>query len=232
MAKGPKITEEIMGQIARIYLVHRDWPAKKIQHEIHAQLRKKNPQIPPDWPGLSSVQKILAPIRTKDAEMRSGSKGIDRPWSVVTLAEYEIPPEALPTVLNMAIHFRRSEGEGEGRPMTIREARWAARLSPLKDLRKLFGFILEYAEEEKVVVLTGIIDGLSSVIDDGLYMALTGKSPKEPVFDDKTGMELESSAALIKIQKGLEQRRHIKPVNKKKQREAKHERPHNQAVQE
>jgi hypothetical protein len=217
MAKGPKITEEIMGQIARIYLAHRDWPAKKIQHEIHAQLRKKNPQIPPDWPGLSSVQKILAPIRTKDAEMRSGSKGIDRPWSVVTLAEYEIPPEALPTVLKMAVHFRQREEEGEGRRMTIREARWAARLSSMEDLHKLFQTIQEYAEEEKVVELTGIRDEFTFGIDDGLYMALTDKSSKEPVFDDKTGMELESSA-LIKIRKGLEQRRRIKPVSKKKQR--------------
>jgi hypothetical protein len=58
-------------------------------------------------------------------------------------------------------------------------------------------------------------------------MALTDKYPNEPVFDDITGMELPSSAQ-IKIQKGLDQRRRIKPVSKKKQREAKHERPHSQ----
>ena len=225
MAKGPKITEEIMGQIARIYLAHRDWPAKKIQHEIHAQLRKKNPQIPPDWPGVSSVQKILAPVRTKDAEMRSGSKGIDRPWSVVTLAEYEIPPEALPTVLKMAVHFRQREGEG--RRMTIREARWAARLSSMENLHKLFLAIQEYAEEEKVVELTSIRDEFTFGIDDELYFALTEKPLNEPVFDDKAGMKLPSSAQ-TKIQQGLEQRRHIKPVSKKKQREAKRERPHSQ----
>jgi hypothetical protein len=100
----------------------------------------------------------------------------------------------------------------------------------MENLHKLFLAIQEYAEEEKVVELTSIRDEFTFGIDDELYFALTEKPLNEPVFDIH-GREL-PSMALDKIRKGLEQRQHIKPVSKKKQREAKHERPHNQAVQE
>lgn len=180
MAKGPKITDEVIGQIAKVYLEHPDWRAKEIQHEAHARLRKHNPGIPAGWPGLSAVQKVLTEVRANETIRPPASKRLDGPWSIDTLAEYEIPPEALPAVLKMAIHFRQSEG----RTMTIREAKWAARLSALKDLFKLRAFILAYSEAEKTAELTGIQLGSESFTDNWFYRALTHKAPEELVFDE------------------------------------------------
>ncbi len=95
------------------------------------------------------------------------------------MVEDEIPPQALPTVLKMAVHFKQTLG----RQMTIREVRWATRLSSVQNLSKLYDFILDYTQEEKLTELTGIVDEYRAVLDDELYRALTGKGPNEPVFD-------------------------------------------------
>ena len=223
MPKGPIITDAVKNRIARVYLEHPDWTAKDIQGEVHAQLLKGDPQIPPGWPGLSTVQKVLAPLRAVEAEMYSESKWLDRPWDVTTMAEDEIPPEALPTVLKMMVHFEQTLK----RQMTIREVRWAARLSSVQNLRKLYDFILDYAQEEKLTELTGIVDGHRAVLDDELYRALTDKRSNEPVFD-VYGMELPSYGRRM-IQLGLEQDRQRRLSEEKNQKEeGNNERPHNQ----
>jgi hypothetical protein len=223
MPKGPIITDAVKNRIARTYLDHPDWTAKDIQGEVHAQLLKGDPQIPPGWPGLSTVQKVLAPLRAVEAEMYSESKWLDRPWDVTTMAEDEIPPETLPTVLKMVMHFRQTLK----RQMTIREVRWAARLSSVQNLRKLYDFILDYAQEEKLTELTGIVDEHRVVLEAELYMALTDKRSNEPVFD-VYGMELPSYGRRM-IQLGLEQDRQRRLSEEKNQKEeGNNERPHNQ----
>ncbi len=222
MPKGPIITDEVKNRIARVYLEHPDWTAKDIQGEVHVQLLKSDPQIPPGWPGLSTVQKVLAPLRAVEAEMYSESKWLDRAWDVSTMAEDEIPPETLPTVLKMVVHFRQTLK----RQMTIREVRWAARLSSVQNLRKLYDFILDYAQEEKLTELTGIVDGHRAVIDDELYRALTDKRSNEPVFD-VYGTEILSPGRRL-IQLRLEQ--HLPRIVsvEKIEEEDDNERPHNQ----
>jgi hypothetical protein len=180
MPKGPIITDAVKNHIARTYLEHPDWTAKDIQGEVHAQLLKGDPQTPPGWPGLSTIQKVLAKLRAAEAKMYSELRWLDGPWDVTTMVEDEIPPQALPTVLKMAVHFKQTLG----RQMTIREVRWATRLSSVQNLSKLYDFILDYTQEEKLTELTGIVDEYRAVLDDELYMALTGKRPNEPVFDE------------------------------------------------
>lgn len=211
MPKGPIITDAVKNLIARTYLDHHDWTSKDIQGEVHAQLLKGDPQIPPGWPGLSTIQKVLASLRAVEANIYAASEWLDGTWDVTTMAADEIPPEALPTVLKMAMHFRQTLG----RQMTIREARWAARLSSVRDLRKLYDFILDFAQEEKVQELTGVRDDSRYVLEDELYRALTDKHPNELVFDEY-GNEL-SSHAQIMIRRGLEQEKK-KTVRKKKRR--------------
>ena len=213
MAKGPKINNEIVCRITRIHVKQPNWSAKEVQREIQANLRGENPKVEQGWPGLSAIQKVLTVLRKMDTEKAPEVRGLDSPWSVITLAEYAIPPEALRTVLNMAVYFRKEEGLG--RRMTIREARWAAWLSSMTDLHKLFYAIQEYAEEEKAMEISGLRDGFTFMIDDELYGALTDKTFAEPVFDEITGLECENQA-LQKIRLGVEQQRHIKPANKRK----------------
>jgi hypothetical protein len=180
MPHGPIITDKVKNCIARVYVNHLDWTSYKIHSEVHAQLLKDNPQTPPGWPRLSTIQKVLAKLRAVRAEMYPVSQWLDEPWDVMTTAEDEIPPGALPTVLKMAMHFQQTLG----RRMTVREAKWAARLSSVQNLRKLYDFILDYAQEEKVAELTGIVDERRAILDDELYRVLTDKRHDEPVFNE------------------------------------------------
>jgi hypothetical protein len=121
MAKGPIITSAVEQLIIKVYLRKPTSLAKKIREEVNDRLRKNDPSIAPEWPSLSSVQKVLARIHKKERELPRDPE--DRPWSVSNLTQYPIPPETLPAVLRAwadALH--------RGAPLTIREVRWAARL--------------------------------------------------------------------------------------------------------
>ena len=180
MPHGPIITDSVKNCIARVFLDHPDWTSYKVHSEVHARLLKADSQVIPDWPKLSTIQKVLAKLRAVKADMYPKLQWLDEPWDVTTMAKDEIPPEALPIVLKMAVHFQQTLG----RQMTIREVRWAARLSSVQDLSKLYDFILDYTQEEELTELTGIVDKYRAVLDDELYMALTGKGPNEPVFNE------------------------------------------------
>jgi hypothetical protein len=179
MPHGPIITDSVKNCIARVFLDHPDWTSYKVHSEVHARLLKADPQTPPEWPKLSTIQKVLAKLRAVKADMYPKLQWLDEPWDVTTMAKDEIPPEALPTVLKMAVHFQQTLG----RQMTIREVRWAARLSSVQDLSKLYAFILGYTQEEELTELTGIVDEHRAVLDYELYRAITDKGPNEPVFD-------------------------------------------------
>jgi hypothetical protein len=180
MPHGPIITDSVKNCIARVFLDHPDWTSYKVHSEVHARLLKADPQVIPDWPKLSTIQKVLAKLRAVKADMYPKLQWLDEPWDVTTMAKDEIPPEALPTVLKMAVHFKQTLG----RQMTIREVRWAARLSSVQDLSKLYAFILGYTQEEELTELTGIVDERRAVLDDELYSAITGKGANDPVFDE------------------------------------------------
>lgn len=121
MAKGPIVTEAVEALIAQVYQGHPKWKALEIQHEASYLLHAENPGLPSRWPGLSCVQKVLAIVRKKEKEPPNPQ---EKPWSMATLDEYPISPEAIPEVLR--IWTLRMES---GISFTIREAKWAARFS-------------------------------------------------------------------------------------------------------
>jgi hypothetical protein len=125
MAKGPKITDEVINLIASVYLEHQDWRAKEIKKEVNVRLRRVNPKLPPDWPGLSAVQKELTKIRKRLTELPPEKQELDRPWSMATVMKYPIPPEALLSVLEVWVWTRENLKDAV---FTIREAQWASRL--------------------------------------------------------------------------------------------------------
>jgi hypothetical protein len=179
MPHGPIITDAVKNCIARVYLEHQDWTSYKIHSEVHARLLKSDSQVIPGWPRLSTIQKVLARLREVKAKIYPKLKWLDEPWDVTTITKDEIPPQALPIVLKTAVHFRQTLG----RQMTIREIRWAVRLSSVQDLRKLYDFIMNYAEEERLAELTGIVDERRAILDIELYKVLTDKRTDEPVID-------------------------------------------------
>lgn len=130
MAKGPIITDEVKWLIAKIYLEHPDWRAKEVRMEVNTRLCKENPKLNPDWPGLSTVQKELTEIRKKYAARPPESTKLDEPWSLGSLVEYPIAPEALPVVISV---YKKCMLEEEPE-LTIREALWIGRLYRIIEL--------------------------------------------------------------------------------------------------
>ena len=130
MAKGHFITESVEILIASVYDQHPQWTATKVQHMVSALLRKHNPDLPPDWPGLNSVQKVLAILRKKSREKEEDPLG--KPWSIGMSHGHGIPADATPVVLEIWQSWEQSEAKGQrpdlnSRP-SIREAQWIGRL--------------------------------------------------------------------------------------------------------
>jgi hypothetical protein len=149
MAKGPIVTDAVEALIAKVYRKYPKWKAPMVREEVDYLLHKDNPKLPPGWPSLSKVQKVLATIRKKANELPDSPQ--DKPWSTATLDEHPIPPEAIPGVLKVW-KLRAEKGDS----FTIREAKWAARLSALiTDPEKLSARASEYAHLELIYQLIG-----------------------------------------------------------------------------
>jgi hypothetical protein len=117
MAKGRIVDDTTRLLIARVYRQHPEWRAKEVQVEVNKRLGQ-------DWPGLSVVQKELTKIR----EHARIDNPEDKPWSVATLDQYPMSPEALAIVFTVwKFHVER-----DWSPLTIREAKWVSRLSGIK----------------------------------------------------------------------------------------------------
>lgn len=115
----PIITDEVKELIRRFKRRHQTWTAKIIQEKVSSLLHKADPKLPPNWPGLNAVQKVLAEEKGLDPQ--------DQPWSAASIERYPIDREALPVVLKLGL-YRLSKYKHE---LTIREAKWASRLSAM-----------------------------------------------------------------------------------------------------
>lgn len=162
MAKNPLITDDVKRVIAKIYLEHPDWRAKEIRDGVLARLHEQNPRSKLGWPGLSAVQKELTKQRKTNKARPHESNSLDEPWSLTTIKEYPIPPEALPLVLAVAHHKAFSPKQ----KLTIREAKWIGRLYALTTEGDRNDNIIainatlerwaeEYALEERLTELSG-----------------------------------------------------------------------------
>ncbi|MFC1955485.1 hypothetical protein ACFLWZ_02985 [Chloroflexota bacterium] len=131
MAKGPLVTPQVEFAIATIYKKHPKWKAPMVRNEVDYILHKRDPKLPPKWPSLSTIQKILATLRNKESE----DSPLDKPWSVASLVKYPIPAEALPSILQLWVWVHENAAFVE---FTIRWALWAARFYAItKDMETL-----------------------------------------------------------------------------------------------
>jgi hypothetical protein len=149
MAKGPIVTDAVEALIGAVYRKHPKWKAPMVREEVSYLLRKDNPELPPSWPSLSTVQKVLATVRRKANELPDDPE--EKPWSMATLVDYPISPEAIPAVLKVW-KFRTEKGD----TFTIHEAKWASRLwGLLEDIEKLSAKARQYARTELLFKLIG-----------------------------------------------------------------------------
>ncbi len=155
--RGPNVPDNVNNIIAEVYIKDHNQTAKEVMGEVHRRLEKQpNGQLRPDWPGLSYIQKALIKFRKKERELPLDPE--DRPWSVaaLALADYNIPPEALPVVMKAW-----AKALVDDKPLTIRQVKWIARLRYIYtgetdiSLEYLTVKASNYANTEKAIKLTG-----------------------------------------------------------------------------
>ncbi len=164
MPKGPAITPPIREIIARMHYEHPDWRAKEVRYEVNALAVKEHLSLKPDWPGLSAVQKELNRLRKSPDPQ-------DELWNVLTVSKYELPPEALPAVLQAWVHTRLNNSHR----FTVREAKWVARLYCItKDVKQLTEMAHLYASTEYIIERYGPRFAIPPP-DYNLFEILTGQ---------------------------------------------------------
>lgn len=182
--RGPNIPGSIRKLIARIYVENTGQSANQVMTELHKQMEKKGRQDwPPNWPGISAVQKELE-------KFRKNHKGVDdedKPWGCIALASYPLPPDTLPVVYRVWASALLN-----GKPLTIRQAKWVSLLSHIyvgkyekcnindDVMEALRSTACQAAAQEKVLKLTGGLPSRHSDMtwywleDARLYYVLTG----------------------------------------------------------
>lgn len=127
MPRGRIVKPKVESLIENICIEHPNWKASEIRNTVRSEL-KANAEyaefwpIPKDWPSLSKVQKVIAPVREK---LRHGNP-LDKPWSMLDgVAEgVEVSSEALPYILATWVFMKQAWNQD----LSIREARWLDRL--------------------------------------------------------------------------------------------------------
>lgn len=101
---------------------------KVLAYDIYKELEGKFKRVPKE----STLEKKIQQLRL---DIRKGYGPEDKPWSLVTLKEYPIPPKALPKVLEVYKNLQ-SHPEWQEPELTIRDARWIAQLSETEALNR------------------------------------------------------------------------------------------------
>jgi len=155
--RGPNIPQKVKILIAEVYVLDHSRTAKEVMREVHKRLGTS--QRRPGWPGESAISKELTRIRKNASE----SDPLNMPFSLGAVFDQNIPAEAIPMLVEIQ----------DTRPMTLRLARWVAKLyiaahklgvepAPLSNLAAA------YALREEACKLTG--ESCDTLDLDKLYL--------------------------------------------------------------
>jgi len=156
MAKGPLVTEAVEIMIGNVHRNHPKWKASEVRNEVRILLGEKNPGLPPSFPSLSTVQRVLAELRKRYRE--APKDPLHEPWSMGTLDQYPLAPNTIPFVLKVwklleekAYQLRYFRPPFD-LPLSIREAKWVSRLCHVipDDIERLSLTSTIYAEGEEL----------------------------------------------------------------------------------
>jgi len=167
------LSPETKALIARIYRENPKQKAPQVRLKVWEITHQEDPTLPRNWPSLSSIQKELAPIRKKLNEPPRD----DMPWTLDTLRDNPIPPEALPKVLQIWLSNQEAPSSP---PLSIREAKWIAQLSSMtEDVERLRLVAEMCAELELIGELTNTPQLSSPATMLHIYSHLTRMPNKE-----------------------------------------------------
>ncbi len=173
MAKGPKITDELKMLIAKLHDEHPKWTNERIRFEVSIIVHKKNSSLPKGWPSKFAIDRIMPSIRERAKRSKSTPNPIDEPWTIQSMgsSKYHIPPEALPSVLQVWFFAKQKR-----RKLSIRVARWVGRLySAITDIEALFYYSYKASIVETIAEKAGIEDFLGTeAVNLRVFSAMTG----------------------------------------------------------
>ncbi|MFC2027070.1 hypothetical protein ACFLU3_00125 [Chloroflexota bacterium] len=147
--RGSTISPKVKKTITHEALASKEMPRKALAVKLGKLIKDMGEPVPKE----ETIKKIISSVRNnaKFAE--------DKPWSLGALQNYPLPPEALPSVLKVWKYCLADAGpvpvdeNAEGVPdfLTIREAKWVARLYTLipNDTEDLLMWANHYAIEER-----------------------------------------------------------------------------------
>jgi len=175
MAKGAYLTPRIKKLVAKIYLEnHRQIGPTKAREELLEKMRGEGLDkiFGPDFPGVSSVSKLLKEYDERYEGQSPELKELDKPWSTISMSKYPIPPEALPAVLQLWVWTR----ENLDIEFTIREAQWVARLYAVTKNIPILSFISRaYAATEMICEQIGASYESRHSLDLKMFGLMTGQ---------------------------------------------------------
>lgn len=174
MAKGPEITDEVRMLIAQVHREHPKYTNKEIRNLVETTLRERNPDLPKGWPSKFAIDRIMPGVRDRLKRSKVEPNPLDKPWTVysMSIAEYSIPPEALPAMLRLW-YFLQNRFHIS---LTIREAKWAARLyAAAEDTENLAFYVRLMAKVERYAEEAGLVNYMGGGSDNlQLYSTMTG----------------------------------------------------------
>lgn len=249
-----KLTDELKREINRIRLKHKNqWKAPDIRDGLRLFLEDKvkeefnkgglnwdNTLIREEaemlLPGLSSIQKYLKKTKPNYDKNRRE----DDLWSLATLTDASIPPEALLHVVEAWVYNREVR---KGGFFTIREAKWISRLylTFKDDQEKLVRVALFYAEEELVNEVAGVSfwvgqpEGILNLYREFTGVILTDERRdlilgKNEIISGNYRPQSTAERKYQHVEKIAEANKFYKGRKLKVQRKGSNERPHSQAI--
>jgi hypothetical protein len=134
-----------------------------------------------DWPGVSAISLWLKDYRRIYENRLPELKNLDRPWQILDIAQYPIPSEILPTVLEA---WGRKLAEDD--PITIREALWIARLYyvfkearidlvKMLPLQRVYPEEYDYKGDSKALLIDILTSFATAYARHELALSLSGK---------------------------------------------------------
>ena len=164
-----QIGTEQEAKIAGYALDFRDMNRTKLAEKIQAEVK---------WPGKPPEIEVLE--RKISSYRKDPDLAEDRPWTLDSLRDHPLPPEALPKVFQIWFDMQASSNSP---PVTIREAKWIARFSGMTDHLESVRVAADTCAQLELIGELTQTPQLSSASTMYLIYSLATRMPKK-AFDE------------------------------------------------
>jgi hypothetical protein len=122
--RGPKISREVR-QLIIGQAIHdsKNMPRRALALRLQDIIEKMGEISPTE----DTLARLISEARNKQPSE------LDQPWSIGANAQYNIPPDIIPVLIRLQRFRRTNQRKGGWGELTIREARWFARLYPVAE---------------------------------------------------------------------------------------------------